>query len=103
MPSHGSSIGSSVKVPLALTRTALQPPNHPSNAFCQAFMWRQSLPMGSKGAPYSPCRHVLGGSGKGWALGQMIDDECCMPKLCPGSCTSTTQSTEALYQVSRAG
>ena len=27
------------------------------------------------------------------------DDECCMPKLCPGSCTSTTQPTEWLYQV----
>jgi hypothetical protein len=29
-------------------------------------------------------------------LVQRMAEECTMPKLCPGSCTSTTQSSEAL-------
>src|SRR3569623_359334 len=62
-------------------------------------MWRQPLPMGSHRSPYSLAVQLFGSSANE-APGQASDDECCMPKLCPGSCTSTTQLVEALYQVS---
>src|SRR4051812_6172863 len=77
-------------------------------------MWRQPPPMGSKGSPYSLAVQAVGGgfpgasttrvgSSANHAPRQVIDDECCMPKLCPGSCTSTTQLVDPLYQVSLAG
>ena len=65
-------------------------------------MWRHPLPMGSKGSPYSLAVQVFGSSANA-VPGHASDDECCMPKLWPGSCTSTTQLVEALYQVSRDG
>src|SRR3954454_5424239 len=103
MPLHAFSSGSSVNVPLDVTFTLLQPPSQPSNAFCQPFMCRQPPPMGSNGSPYSLCVQVLLGASMNVDPPHAIDDECCMPKLCPGSCTSTTQPSEALYQVSRCG
>ena len=43
------------------------------------------------------------GSSANISLPHASDDECCMPKLCPGSWTRTMQLVEALYQVSRVG
>ena len=47
IPSHGVSSGKSVNVPLAASRTLLHPESHPWYSFCQAFMCRQPLPIGS--------------------------------------------------------
>src|SRR5262249_27605474 len=103
-PVHDSSNGTSVNVPLFVTRTPLQPPNQPWYAFCQAFMWRQPPPIGSKRSPYSLAVQPWVGSSRKAADGpHASDEECCMPKLCPGSCTRTTQLVEALYQVLRCG
>src|SRR5262245_53161023 len=96
-------MGRRLKVPLAFTRTRLQPPNQPWYPFCQAFVWRQAPPIGSWRSPYSSCVHVLGSFANAFEPLQRSDDECCMPKLCAGSCTTTTQLDDALYQVSRAG
>src|SRR2546423_12479606 len=70
-------------------------------------MCRQPPPIGSKRSPYSlwvqgPAVPPTGSSRKLTAPAgplQAMADECCMPKLCPGSCTSTTQPEELLYQV----
>src|SRR5262245_57437835 len=96
-PLQGVSMGNSVNVPLEATRTPLQADIQPSKVFCQAFMCRQSAPpMGSNGSPYSLCRQTpSGASTKVCPFGHIIVDECCMPKLCPGSCTSTWQPAEA--------
>ena len=84
-PSQASSSGSSVNVPLDRTLTMLQPCVQPWYVFCQAFMWRQPPPIGSKGSPYSLCVQLPWGVSWKDADPQSIDDECCMPKLCPGS------------------
>ena len=53
-------------------------------------MCRQPPPIGSnRRRTRCGCRCL--GSSANVASGHAIDDECCMPKLCPGSCTSTTQ------------
>src|SRR6266542_2497414 len=75
MPSHACSMGRRLKVPLAVTLTALQPPNHPWYCFCQTFMCRQPLPIVSNLSPYSLCLQLLRSSAKGTPVPQLIDEE----------------------------
>ena len=62
-------------------------------------MCRQPPPIGSNVSPYSLAVQPAFGSSSIELVPHFSDDECCMPKLCPGSCTRTTQPTEWLYQV----
>src|SRR5262245_52681627 len=74
-------------------------------------MSRHPPPIGSNESPYSLAvqlfidESVTSGLGTSWnvAVPHLSEDECCMPKLCPGSWISTTQPTEWLYQVFRCG
>src|SRR5256885_13301285 len=104
MPLQLGSSGSNVKSPVEPTVTTLQPDSHPLYVFCQAFMWRQPLPIGSYRSPYSLWTQPaeLGSSTK-MDVPQVMADECCMPKLWPGSWAMTTQPSVALYQLSLAG
>src|SRR6266566_5162433 len=77
-PSHGFSVGSRLNVPLEVTRTALQPPNHCSYCFWYTFMWRHPPPIGSKRSPYSPCVQV-DRSSENQPFEHTIDDEWFMP------------------------
>src|SRR5262249_46291010 len=97
-PSQRLSNGSSVNVGLDVTLTPLQPPNQPWYDFWKAFMCLQARPMGSNTSPYSSAVQLPSGVSANDAPVQRSDDECCMPKLWSGSCTSTTQLVEALYQ-----
>ena len=92
MPSQGLSSGSRVKVPLAETRTLLHPPSQPWYCFCQPLVWRQPLPMGSNTSPYSMWVQAPVGSSTKVLPGHRRADECCIPKLCPGSWARTTQA-----------
>src|SRR6185436_3395673 len=99
-----------VKVPLVVAFTTLQPPSQSWYAFWTPFMWKQSPPpMGSKGLPYSMWRQSASAM-VGQAIGtafpaneQRMADECTIPKLWPGSCTSTVQLWNELYQLLRVG
>src|SRR5215471_3412900 len=102
-PLHCVSIGKSVYVPVDLARRTLHFCSHPSSTFCQAFMWLHPPPIGSYLSPYSLCMQLPCGVSTNDCVPHVIDDECCMPKLCPGSCTRTTQPADALYQVSFCG